>query len=297
MIDGQTLQADQLLKEVVLSSDRPAMADMMFPSASVYVPYHVTVHNNKNFSVGSGDSVTLSSGIFTTDASRKTAYEEDAARFGTPKNVGGWEVYLEETQREGRSTSVLTCYKGLYCLTLVIKHESREANSRDRLSEVVRCLLLSWAPQPSTLEIDGWKLEAVSPNDPMVRTLTKDGNELTILYSKNPTKEALDVFNEMIPAIKARGAEPIELAGMSGYLEVTQLKPNNSTLPTLMVDATLKGPNEILKNKCRNLRNECRNSRKKCRNSKSKWRRSKRECRISKSECRHLWKEVRPFSG
>lgn len=98
----------------------------------------------------------------------------------------------------------------------------------------------------SRVEVDGWKLEPVSPSDPMTRTLTKDGNELMIIYSDNPSKEALDTFNEIIPAIKSRGAETINLADMSGYLEVTQLKPNDSTLPTLMVTATLKGPSEIL---------------------------------------------------
>lgn len=99
---------------------------------------------------------------------------------------------------------------------------------------------------PSVIEIDGWKLEPVSTNDPMTRTLTKDGNELMIIYADNPSKDALDIFNDMIPAIRSRGAETIKVADLNGYLEVTKLKPNDSTLPPLMVTATLKGPSEIL---------------------------------------------------
>lgn len=106
--------------------------------------------------------------------------------------------------------------------------------------------MITGKPVDSLHKIDGWKLGHVSPNDPMSRILTKDGNELTVLYSNNPTKNALDIFNEIIPAIKSRGAESIEVADMSGYLEVTQLKPKDSTFPSLMVTATLKGPSEVL---------------------------------------------------
>ena len=106
--------------------------------------------------------------------------------------------------------------------------------------------MIAAKPLDSLHEIDGWKLGHVSPNDPMSRVLTKDGNELTILYSNNPTKNALDIFNEIIPAIKSRGAESIELTDMSGYLEVTQLKPKDSTFPSLVVGATLMGPSEVL---------------------------------------------------